>query len=105
MAAAIAASAPTPFCTIFPRRGSKPLLLDFATSGIDFGKTRVAWNKGVTVPPGYLSNDQGQPSFDPAVMHQLPYGSLLPFGLHKGYAAGDDMRNPRRRALRRPHHS
>ena len=75
-----------PFCAVFPRRGGKPLLLDFATSGIAFGKTRVAWNKGVTVPPGYLIDDQGQPSVDPAVMQQPPYGSLLPFGLHKGYA-------------------
>ncbi|WP_312241107.1 malate/lactate/ureidoglycolate dehydrogenase [Pantoea sp.] len=75
-----------PFCAIFPRHGHKPLLLDFATSGIAFGKTRVAWNKGVEVTPGYLIDHQGNATTDPGVMQQPPYGSLLPFGLHKGYA-------------------
>ncbi len=75
-----------PFCAIFPRAGKKPLLLDFATSGIAFGKTRVAYNKGKTVAPGYLIDSQGQPTTEPKVMHEAPYGALLPFGLHKGYA-------------------
>lgn len=75
-----------PFCAIFPRQGKAPLLLDFATSGIAFGKTRVAWNKGHHVAPGYLIDHQGKPEVDPAVMHEAPYGSLLAFGLHKGYA-------------------
>jgi len=75
-----------PFCAIFPRRDASPLLLDFATSGIAFGKTRVAWNKGVDVPPGYLIDHQGKPTEHPSVMHEAPWGSLLPFGLHKGYA-------------------
>lgn len=75
-----------PFCAIFPRRDAKPLLLDFATSGIAFGKTRVAWNKGQQVAPGYLIDNHGQPTTEPGVMHEAPYGSLMPFGLHKGYA-------------------
>lgn len=75
-----------PFCAIFPRRAGKPLLLDFATSGIAFGKTRVAFNKGQPVAPGYLIDHQGQPTSDPGVMHQPPFGSLTAFGLHKGYA-------------------
>ncbi|MBC3946802.1 malate/lactate/ureidoglycolate dehydrogenase [Erwinia persicina] len=75
-----------PFCSAFPRPGKSPLLLDFATSGIAFGKTRVAWNKGIDVAPGYLIDHQGKPAVDPAVMHETPYGSLLAFGLHKGYA-------------------
>ncbi|WP_312060145.1 Ldh family oxidoreductase, partial [Pantoea septica] len=41
---------------------------------------------GVDVPPGYLIDHQGKPTEHPAVMHEPPYGSLLPFGLHKGYA-------------------
>lgn len=75
-----------PFCVIFPRPGKKPLLLDFATSGIAFGKTRVAYNKGQRVAPGYLIDAEGQPTVEPKVMHEQPYGSLLPFGFHKGYA-------------------
>lgn len=75
-----------PFCAIFPRQNAKPLLLDFATSGIAYGKTRVAWNKGIEVAPGYLIDHQGHATTQPGVMHQQPFGSLLPFGLHKGYA-------------------
>jgi len=75
-----------PFCAIFPRPGKAPLLLDFATSGIAYGKTRVAWNKGLQVADGYLIDNKGQPTNDPAVMHEEPYGSLRAFGLHKGYA-------------------
>lgn len=75
-----------PFCAVFPRREGEPLLLDFATSGIAFGKTRVAYNKGQPVAPGYLLDAQGQPTTDPGVMHQSPYGALTAFGLHKGYA-------------------
>lgn len=75
-----------PFCAIFPRPHASPLLLDFATSGIAYGKTRVAWNSGVDVAPGYLIDAQGQPTTDPGVMHRSPHGALLPFGLHKGYA-------------------
>jgi uncharacterized oxidoreductase len=33
-------------------REGHPLLLDYATSAIAFGKTRVAWHKGEAVPPG-----------------------------------------------------
>lgn len=75
-----------PFCVIFPRPDKQPLLLDFATSGIAFGKTRVAYNKGQSVAPGYLIDHQGQPTTEPCVMHEPPFGSLLPFGAHKGYA-------------------
>ncbi|RWR00762.1 dehydrogenase [[Pantoea] beijingensis] len=75
-----------PFCAIFPRKDEKPLLLDFATSAIAYGKTRVAYNKGLTVPPGALIDHQGHPTMQPHVMHEPPFGSLLPFGDHKGYA-------------------
>lgn len=34
-----------PLCVVFPREGHPPLLLDYATSAIAFGKTRVAWHK------------------------------------------------------------
>ncbi|MEJ4043097.1 malate/lactate/ureidoglycolate dehydrogenase [Erwinia sp. SLM-02] len=75
-----------PFCAVFPRPGQAPLLLDFATSGIAYGKTRVAWNKGAAVADGNLIDSHGLPTCDPGVMHETPYGSLLAFGLHKGYA-------------------
>ena len=74
-----------PFCAAFPRNGKTPLVLDFATSGIAYGKTRVAYNKGVKVAPGYLIEHDGTPTVEPKVMHEEPFGSLLPFGLHKGF--------------------
>ncbi len=75
-----------PLCVVFPRKDNPPLLLDFATSAIAFGKTRVAWHKKVQVPAGCLIDSQGRPTTDPAVMHTTPSGSLLAFAKHKGYA-------------------
>lgn len=43
---ATAALAPTVLCG-FPRKDNFPLLLDYATSAIAFGKTRVARHKGI----------------------------------------------------------
>ena len=74
-----------PFCASFPRAGQPPLVLDFATSRVAFGKTRVAYNKGQQVPPDSLIDHAGQPSNDPKVVHEDPRGCLLPFGGHKGY--------------------
>lgn len=75
-----------PFCVVFPRKDKFPLLLDYATSAIAFGKTRVAWHKGVPVPPGCLIDVNGVPTTNPAVMQESPLGSLLTFAEHKGYA-------------------
>ncbi|MGN6389159.1 MAG: malate/lactate/ureidoglycolate dehydrogenase [Burkholderiaceae bacterium] len=74
-----------PFCAAFPRDGRPPLVLDFATSAIAYGKTRVAWNQGAAVPPGCLIDHAGRPTDDPAVMHTDPRGALLPAGGYKGY--------------------
>lgn len=75
-----------PFCVVFPRKDNFPLLLDYATSAIAFGKTRVAWHKGVPVPAGSLIDAHGVPTTDPAVMQTSPLGALLTFAEHKGYA-------------------
>ncbi|SQY54618.1 putative dehydrogenase [Escherichia coli] len=75
-----------PFCVVFPRKDNFPLLLDYATSAIAFGKTRVAWHKGVPVPPGCLIDVNGVPTTNPAVMQESPLGALLTFAEHKGYA-------------------
>ncbi|WP_406671721.1 malate/lactate/ureidoglycolate dehydrogenase [Raoultella terrigena] len=75
-----------PLCVVFPRRGQPPLLLDYATSAIAFGKTRVAWHKGEAVPAGSLIDAHGEPTNDPAVMQTSPLGALLTFAQHKGYA-------------------
>lgn len=74
-----------PFCIGYPRPGQPPLVLDFATSAVAIGKTRVAFNKGEPLPAGCAIDHQGQPTTDPAVLVQPPLGALLPFGQHKGF--------------------
>ncbi|MFM0734717.1 malate/lactate/ureidoglycolate dehydrogenase [Paraburkholderia sediminicola] len=74
-----------PFCAAYPRPGKPPLVLDFATSTVAYGKTRVAYNQGKQVPPGALIDHEGFPTLDPKVMQEAPFGSLTPFGGHKGF--------------------
>ena len=73
-----------PFCVGIPRAGQEPIVLDFATSKIAQGKTRVAFNKGVALEPGTIIDDQGNPTTDPRYTVIEPTGALLPFGEHKG---------------------
>ena len=72
-----------PICIAVP--GRAPVLLDFATSAIAMGKTRVAYNKGEQLPPGRVIDHRGQPATDPKVIWEDPKGALLPFGEHKGW--------------------
>ncbi|MFO1318512.1 MAG: malate/lactate/ureidoglycolate dehydrogenase [Burkholderiales bacterium] len=77
-----------PICIAFPRPGTHPIVLDFATSRIAHGKTRVAWKRGVEVADNNLLDPEGHPTNDPSVMWTQPLGALLPFGDHKGYGLG-----------------
>jgi len=74
-----------PFCVGLPATGRPPIILDFATSKVAWGKLLVAKNKGETVAPGAVLDALGRPSTDPGVMFQTPPGVMLPFGEHKGY--------------------
>jgi uncharacterized oxidoreductase len=65
--------------------GREPVILDFATSMIAQGKTRVAHNKGEPVAQGCLIDDQGRDTQDPRYSVIPPWGALLTFGAHKGY--------------------
>ncbi len=68
-----------------PSADGNHLILDFATSRMAHGKVRVALNRGVQVPEGYLIDSEGHPTTDPAVAFAPgPLGALLPFGEHKG---------------------
>jgi len=73
-----------PFCVGIPRPGQEPIVLDFATSKIAQGKTRVAYNMGVALEPGTIIDDHGNPTTDPRYTVIEPSGALLPFGEHKG---------------------
>jgi uncharacterized oxidoreductase len=74
-----------PFCAGVPLSGRDPVILDFATSVIAQGKTRVALNKGELVPPGCLIDNDGHPTQEPRFSVIPPFGALLTFGTHKGY--------------------
>ncbi len=74
-----------PFAAGIPITGSKPVILDFATSVLAQGKTRVAFNKGELVPDGSLLDDRGRPTREPRFGVNPPFGALLAFGEHKGY--------------------
>jgi len=74
-----------PFCAGVPLVGRPPVILDFATSMIAQGKTRVAHNRGESVPAGCMLDDRGQPTTDPRYGVVPPFGALLAFGAHKGY--------------------
>lgn len=74
-----------PFCAGVPVSGRAPVILDFATSVIAQGKTRVAMNKGELVDEGCLLDDQGHPTREPRFTVVPPFGALLTFGGHKGY--------------------
>ena len=74
-----------PFAVGIPVPGGEPIVLDLATSIVAQGKTRVAYNKQVALPPGQLLDDKGRPTTDPAYGVVNPLGALLPFGEHKGF--------------------
>lgn len=74
-----------PFCCAVPREGKLPIVLDMATSVIAAGKVRVAYNWGNNVSEGALIDHEGEPTTDPKTFFEAPRGSLLPFGLHKGF--------------------
>jgi len=74
-----------PFCVGIPVTGHDPIIVDFATSIIAQGKTRVAHNKGVALQPGQMIDDKGNPTTDPAYGVVPPFGALKTFGEHKGF--------------------
>ena len=79
------ASAPTRSPPASRSRGREPVILDFATSVIAQGKTRVALNKGELVPPDSPARRRGRPTRDPRFGVNPPFGAMLAFGEHKGY--------------------
>jgi uncharacterized oxidoreductase len=81
-----------PFCAGVPLPGGlPPVILDFATSTIAQGKTRVAHNKGELVPPDCLIDDAGRPTQAPRYTVIPPFGALLPFGGQLGGHKGGGM--------------
>ena len=62
---------------------AKPML-DLATSTAAFGKVRVAYNRKEKIPTGWVIDDAGLATNDPAPLVEGRSGALTPFGQHKG---------------------
>lgn len=74
-----------PLCVAFPAGASEPaFVLDFATSMVAYGKTRVAYLAGQHFDEPVMLDAAGQPTADPAAMHEAPTGALRPIAAHKG---------------------
>ncbi len=66
-------------------RSTPLVLLDMATSKIAFGKARVAFEEGRSVPPDAMIDGEGRVTTDPSTMMGADReGALLAFGEHKG---------------------
>ncbi|MCZ6679937.1 MAG: Ldh family oxidoreductase [Candidatus Poribacteria bacterium] len=67
-----------------PTGDDTPFIVDFATSVIAGGKIQFAHSRGADLPEGAIVDKHGNPSVKTADFYDG--GSLLAFGLHKGYA-------------------
>jgi LDH2 family malate/lactate/ureidoglycolate dehydrogenase len=73
-----------PLAAAVPVAGQPPIIIDFSTSVVAEGKVRVAFNKGDTIPEGWIQDAEGHPSTRPADLYAG--GTLLPIAGHKGSA-------------------
>jgi LDH2 family malate/lactate/ureidoglycolate dehydrogenase len=73
-----------PIAAALPVGHEQPIVLDFATSAVAEGKVRVARNRGKSIPEGWILNNAGLPTTNPADLYDG--GMLLPAATHKGYA-------------------
>jgi LDH2 family malate/lactate/ureidoglycolate dehydrogenase len=78
-----------PIAIAFPGFNEPPVLIDFASSAVSYGKIEIAKRKGEQVPIGWCLDKNGHHTTDPSDM--IEGGALLPLGSnqmgsgHKGY--------------------
>jgi L-2-hydroxycarboxylate dehydrogenase (NAD+) len=79
-----------PIAIAFPGREEPPIVIDFATSAVAYGKIEIALRKGVSIPEGWIIDKDGRGTTNPHDIidggAQLPLGSAREMGGHKGYA-------------------
>lgn len=75
-----------PICIAIPGpTAAEPIILDFATSAVAFGKIRVAHLAGTTFSEPVIVTDEGVRTADPDAMFDPDHtAAMLPFGLQKG---------------------
>jgi LDH2 family malate/lactate/ureidoglycolate dehydrogenase len=71
-----------PLAITVPTNKPYPLVLDMAMSVVSGGKVRLEAVKGTKIPLGWILDEQGRPTDNPADM--FPNGTLLPMG-YKGF--------------------
>jgi LDH2 family malate/lactate/ureidoglycolate dehydrogenase len=71
-----------PLAIAVPTGKPYPLILDMAMSVVSGGKVRLEAVKGTKIPLGWILDEQGRPTDNPADM--FPNGTLLPMG-YKGF--------------------
>lgn len=78
-----------PIAVAIPAGKEPPFVADFATTPIARGKLAVAEKKGEKVPFGFVQNNTGEPSDDPAILKSggsmLTLGGDYVHGSHKGF--------------------
>jgi uncharacterized oxidoreductase len=78
-----------PMAVGIPAPGGDPVVIDMTTTVVAEGKVRLKRNRGEQTPDGWLQDAEGNPTTDPRVLYEAPYGSILPLGGatagHKGY--------------------
>jgi ureidoglycolate dehydrogenase (NAD+) len=91
----------TPIAIAVPSRGRPPLMLDIAMSVAAGGKLRLAKDKGVPIPLGWMLDKEGRPTTDAHRAHTLlpiagPKGSGLAimFECLTGLMVGDPLLEP-----------
>jgi L-2-hydroxycarboxylate dehydrogenase (NAD+) len=78
-----------PVAIAFPTHEEPPVIIDFASSAVSYGKVEIANRKGEQIPAGWCIDEYGQSTNIPAKM--IEGGALLPLGSntdgsgHKGY--------------------
>ncbi len=81
-----------PIAIAFPGDKEPPIVIDFASSAVAYGKVEIAQRKGVSIPEEWCLDKNGVPTADPIKM--IEGGALLPLGStkngsgHKGYCIG-----------------
>ncbi|HEX7071789.1 MAG TPA: Ldh family oxidoreductase [Rhodothermales bacterium] len=71
-----------PMAFAAPFRPGLPFVFDAAMSTVAAGKVRAAAKSGSRIPVGWIVDEHGRDTDDPADFER---GTLLPFGQHKGY--------------------
>lgn len=79
-----------PIAIAFPGADEPPIVIDFASCTVAFGKIEIARRKGTRIPHGWVVDSEGRDTDDPAALEAggalLPLGGDREHGGHKGYA-------------------